>query len=54
LHEINVKIVVVIEIEECRSGTHDLRQVKLSRHAVVVLKVESGLCGDFSKDRCRG
>src|SRR6185369_9711760 len=43
LDQENIQVAIVIKIEKRSAAARDLGQVKLSRHAVVVLKLESDL-----------
>ena len=51
LHQIDVQVTVVIVIEQCHAGAHDLGHVVTAGRAVEVMKVETSLSGDVTENR---
>ena len=53
LHEIDVEVAVVVEIEHPDTGRHYFREIELARHAVEMEEVDTGLLGLLDKPLSR-
>ncbi len=52
LHQVDVEIAVVVVVEERHTRAENLRHVELTRHAIDVDEVDTGLGGAIDKPLC--